>query len=606
MTRSSRFALYLLVCLSVSTAISSAKAELIADHVAILANRNSADSLAVAHHYAGRRGIPAERILQLDLPTQETMSRKAYEERLLAPVRALLEAKGLAPTIRVLVTTYGVPLRIDAPQPNESERRWVQDAMERQRFARAYLAQIPEWAGRVAPARPSEEPSSPASKPKTIEGDGTLLEQVNRAIVAAVGRLKQAESRAARSTIKQWNQELARIMVQAGGTAALVRNIESADPQNRANVLKLRQHVLSAQTAIRALTDVPSDTNRKQAYQLTDRLFGLEGILRLATAEIETYTYKDGDASVDSELTLLWWDRDQYPIAGRFANPLFYTNASTIDPSSIRLPVIMVSRLDAPTPQLAMKLVERAMEAEQRGLTGNAYIDSRGIQPDGTVGYGYYDQGLRDLAGVLRTHSIYPVVLEDTERRFSERGEAPDVAIYAGWYKLRSYEDAFTFNPGAIGYHIASGEAVSIHDPNETGWCKNALERGITATLGPTGEPYVDAFPLPNEFFALLLTGKYSLVEAYALTTRYVSWRMVLFGDPLYNPWRGRGVFTEEDTVLRHVLTAQPKPTIAPFALPLRDPLKARIDVKRQRDTALVEARRFIEELNRQTRTQKR
>ena len=49
------------------------------------------------------------------------------------------------------------------------------------------------------------------------------------------------------------------------------------------------------------------------------------------------------------------------------------------------------------------------------------------------------------------------------------------------------------------------------------GWCKNALERGITVTLGPTGEPYVDAFPLPNEFFALLLTGRYTLAEAYAL-----------------------------------------------------------------------------------------
>ncbi|HKN86847.1 MAG TPA: TIGR03790 family protein, partial [Nitrospiraceae bacterium] len=386
MTRSSRFSLCLLVCISVSAAVSSALAELTADHVAILANRNSPDSLTVARHYAERRGIPPERILQLDLPTHETMSRKAYEERLLAPVRAMLEAKGLAPTIRVLITTYGMPLRIDAPQPNESERRWIKDAAERQRFARGYLAQIPEWAGRVAPAHPSEDPSSPPSKPEPLEGDGVLFERVNRAISTAVGRLKQAESREARGTIEQWNQQLARIMVQAGGTAALVRNIESADPQTRANVLKLREQVLSAQTAIRALTDVPSDTNRKQAYQLTDRVFGLEGILRLATAETDTYNYKDGDASLDSELTLLWWDRDHYPVAGRFPNPFFYGNASIGDPSSSRLPLIVVSRLDAPTPQLAMDLVERAMDTEQRGLTGNAYIDSRGIQPDGTVG----------------------------------------------------------------------------------------------------------------------------------------------------------------------------------------------------------------------------
>jgi hypothetical protein len=267
---------------------------------------------------------------------------------------------------------------------------------------------------------------------------------------------------------------------------------------------------------------------------------------------------------------------------------------------------MMVSRLDAPTPPLAMSLVDRAMETEQRGLTGKAYVDSRGIQPDGTVGYGYYDQGLRDLADLMRNHTPYPVVLEDTERRFSQHGEAPDVAIYAGWYKLRSYEDAFTFNPGAIGYHIASGEAVSIHDPNEAGWCKNALERGITVTLGPTGEPYVDAFPLPNEFFALMMTGRYTLVESYALTTRYVSWRMVLFGDPLYNPWRGHRLLTEENTVLRHLRPGPAQSTIAPISLPFNDPLKARENVKRQRGTALANAQAFIEDLNRQSRSQKR
>ena len=112
------------------------------------------------------------------------------------------------------------------------------------------------------------------------------------------------------------------------------------------------------------------------------------------------------------------------------------------------------------------------------------------------------------------------------------------MALYVGWYRLRQYEDAFTFRPGAIGYHMASAEAVSIHSASEPGWCKNALERGITATLGSIGEPYLDTFPEPIEFAALLMTGQYSLVETYYLTSRWVSWRMVLFGDPLYNPWK--------------------------------------------------------------------
>lgn len=609
MTRSGRLSLSLLVCIGVSTAVSSAFAELTADHVAILANRNSPDSLAVARYYATRRGIPSARILQLDLPSQDTISRKDYEERLMAPVRDALQSKGLTKTIRALASTYGMPLRIDAPQSTESEQRWVQDATERQRFARGYLAQIPEWAKRVAPAHSAD--GSPPAPPdsKTVESDQSLLDHVNRAIRDAITRAKQAGPQESRDTVERWNQELSRIMMQAGGTASLIHRLQvepTADSQTRANVSKAREQVISAQNVIRVLTEIPSDTNRKEAYQLTERLFGLEGVLRLATAEIESYTYKNGDASVDSELTLLWWDRNHYRVAERMANPLFHGNLSQANPSLSSPPVMMVSRLDAPTPQQAMGLVDRAMETEQRGLTGKAYVDSRGIQPDGTVGYGYYDQGLRDLAELLRKHTPYAVVLEDTERRFSERGEAPDVAIYTGWYKLRSYEDAFTFNPGAIGYHIASGEAVSIHDPNEAGWCKNALERGITVTLGPTGEPYVDAFPLPNELFALLLTGRYTLAEAYALTTRYVSWRMVLFGDPLYNPWRGRGLVDEKETVLQRFHERTGTMPIAPFTFPFSDPLKARKELTHQRETALHQAQVFLDQFTRPTKKQTR
>jgi len=49
------------------------------------------------------------------------------------------------------------------------------------------------------------------------------------------------------------------------------------------------------------------------------------------------------------------------------------------------------------------------------------------------------------------------------------------------------------------------------------------MEGELTVTLGPVGEPYLDAFPLPMEFFGLLFSGKYSLVKAYNLSVRYLS-----------------------------------------------------------------------------------
>src|SRR5207249_6208228 len=235
--------------------------------------------------------------------------------------------------------------------------------------------------------------------------------------------------------------------------------------------------------------------------------------------------YQNGNASVDSELSLLWWDRGDYTVAGRMPNPMFQSHVGTQSLQS--LPIMMVARLDAPTAELARRLVDQALMAEQHGLAGKFYLDAQGLKPD-AGSYGFYDQSLRDLATLVRRSTSYEVRLEDTAQRFSQPGEAPDVALYIGWYRLRSYEDAFSFNPGAIGYHIASGEAVSLHDPDEPGWCKNALEHGITATLGSIGEPFLDSFPAPKDFIALLLTGRYTLVEAYYLTTRYVSWRMVL------------------------------------------------------------------------------
>ena len=54
----------------------------------------------------------------------------------------------------------------------------------------------------------------------------------------------------------------------------------------------------------------------------------------------------------------------------------------------------------------------------------------------------------------------------------------------------------------------------------------------------PKTEADLDAFPLPSEFFGLLLTGKYTLVECFYLTKRYNFWRMILLGDPLYNPFK--------------------------------------------------------------------
>jgi uncharacterized protein (TIGR03790 family) len=87
--------------------------------------------------------------------------------------------------------------------------------------------------------------------------------------------------------------------------------------------------------------------------------------------------------------------------------------------------------------------------------------------------------------------------------------------------------------PGSVGYHIASQECQTLKG-NSNLWCKKMLDNGITATIGPVGEPYVQAFPMPEIFFKYLAEGYLTLAESYIISLPYLSWKMVLVGDPLY------------------------------------------------------------------------
>ena len=102
------------------------------------------------------------------------------------------------------------------------------------------------------------------------------------------------------------------------------------------------------------------------------------------------------------------------------------------------------------------------------------------------------------------------------------------------------YVDAFSWNKGSIGYHIASSECDTLRNRQSSVWCLKMLEKGIAATIGPVYEPYVQGFPLPELFFGLLLEGEFTLGEAYLLSLPLISWQMVLVGDPLYRPFSPR------------------------------------------------------------------
>ena len=239
----------------------------------------------------------------------------------------------------------------------------------------------------------------------------------------------------------------------------------------------------------------------------------------------------DKTASFDSELMLV--KKEEYTLNFWQPNPFFLpwrSQKTAIDKSD----VIMVSRLDGADASIVKRIVNDGIEAETKGLSGTAYFDARWKDPGqkNVAGYGLYDKSIHNAASRLKKEGL-KVVLDDKQDLF-QPGDCPNAALYCGWYSLANYVDAFTWEKGAVGYHIASSECATLKRKNSNVWCKKMLDNGIAATVGPVGEPYVQSFPMPEIFFDFLAKGKLTLVESYLVSLPYLSWKQVLVGDPLY------------------------------------------------------------------------
>ena len=125
--------------------------------------------------------------------------------------------------------------------------------------------------------------------------------------------------------------------------------------------------------------------------------------------------------------------------------------------------VLLVSRLDGPTDVIVRRVIDDSVEVEKVGLSGKAYFDARWPEKGGkdpSSYYQVYDRLIHHAARVVEESKRVPVVLDERERLF-QSGEAPDAALYCGWYSLAKYVDAFTWARGAVGFHAASSECTS-------------------------------------------------------------------------------------------------------------------------------------------------
>jgi uncharacterized protein (TIGR03790 family) len=200
--------------------------------------------------------------------------------------------------------------------------------------------------------------------------------------------------------------------------------------------------------------------------------------------------------------------------------------------------IYSVWRLDAPNASLAKGLVDKALLAEAQGLSGKGCFDLQygGVDRLADNGSASGDWDIHQAAELAR-RAGFPVTEDQSPVEFGTP-PAPlrcdSAALYAGWYSLNHYNDAFTWNAGAIGLHLDSASAANPR--GGTNWSANAVKKGITITSGAVAEPFLTGLPHPDQVLLYLFQGA-NIGDALLRSTRWLKWMIVNIGDPLYRPF---------------------------------------------------------------------
>jgi uncharacterized protein (TIGR03790 family) len=510
------------------------------DEILLITNKNSPDSRHLAQLYCELRNVPSAQIVTLDLPTDEEMSFETYETNVVGPVRQFLNDHQLKSKIKCLLTFYGVPFRIRDKVNTPADDRELAEL----KYVRGDTAD--ELQKAVESFETVAVGLNPSFTPGTSNAIGDILARSQSAITATTAKIPAMTDPNQRADILK---QLVAFLGTLGGEeevdarlGANQRDDPDKSPAEHDQWIRLHQRVLDARKQVADLQANRWDPGARQRLrQLTHDRFGLVGLLRVLDAQIDYLNTDQTGSATDNELALLWWD--YYHRQGWLENPL---NIHFHGRSPLTL---MVMRLDGPDPAVVERMMRTSVQVEKTGLEGTIAIDARGIAPIDDKGnlnpFGQFDETLRNLALIIRTKTHLKIALDDQDIVFPPH-YVKNVACYVGWYSVANYIPGCVFNPGAVGYHIASYEMLTLHTPSSR-WVRGLLTDGVVATLGAVAEPKLPAFPRPDDFFPLLLTGKLTLAEVYWKTNPMTSWMISFIGDPLYTPYKLNPPMAVED-----------------------------------------------------------
>jgi uncharacterized protein (TIGR03790 family) len=248
----------------------------------------------------------------------------------------------------------------------------------------------------------------------------------------------------------------------------------------------------------------------------------------------------NGDAaSVDSELTQLYTElktATPHRTEGSIPNPFF--GRTTVEFSHPQFPMYMVTRLAAYDFAGVRDMIDRALQASNRG---KFVIDTGGEERG--------DKWLTDAAEQLPKNRV---VLDNTSRPLYDQ---TDVIAYASWgsndHSHNRRFPNFHWLPGGIATEFVSTDGRTFQPP-PNGWVPSAdwtnqnvwfagspqsltadfILEGATGASGHVYEPYLTFTPRPDFLLPAYFSGR-NLAESFYLSIPALSWQNIVIGDPL-------------------------------------------------------------------------
>jgi uncharacterized protein (TIGR03790 family) len=536
------------LCILGALLVAAPALALVPDEIALVVNADVPDSRTLAELYARERHIPDGRIIELHLdpgsvisPAEE-MPFDGYEPLVAAPIRDFLTRKNLQSRVKCLVTFWGVPMRIERDILSPEARDEYANVTKELTDTRAAIARD------VGNVEQLATQLDPAFKPQKGDELPKLAKRLDASLVSIVRSLPTVKETAARNASYSEVVALIERLLGADRTTQVMAQpavaLFSPHPPTPEDVTGARSRLTEIERAlVHSQANNTSAVEREKARTLARDSLGLFGYAFVVLNQEEMLSPDQSESALDSELSLLWWH--DYPKARWVPNQLEWRAQLGLRERHLQsLPTLMVTRLDGPSLDIVRNIIRTSVQIEAQGLHGQVAIDARG--KTGNDPYAAYDLRLRNLGELLTEKTKLKVTLENTDALIAPHS-LPEIAVYCGWYSLRNYSSPGSFSPGAVGFHVASFECVSLRRPREHGWVRGLLSEGVVGTVGPVAEPFLQSFPPADEFFPLLMTGKLTLAEVYWRTLPWTSWMQMCIGDPLYNPYKNNPPLAVDD-----------------------------------------------------------